>query len=85
MPGEDKEFNEGDVLVTLGTDRDMLKYMEKASAVVTETGGMTSHAAIAGINLGIPVIVSVVDITKKIKDGEMIKVEPASGAVSREQ
>lgn len=85
MPGEDKEFNEGDVLVTLGTDRDMLKYMEKASAVVTETGGMTSHAAIAGINLGIPVIVSVEDITKKIKDGQMIKVEPASGAVSREQ
>ena len=85
MPGEDKEFNEGDVLVTLGTDRDMLKYMEKASAVVTETGGMTSHAAIAGINLGIPVIVSVEGITKKIKDGQMIKVEPASGAVSREQ
>lgn len=82
-PGENKEFKDGDILVTIGTDKDMMKYIEKASAIVTETGGMTSHAAIVGINLGIPVIVSVPDITTKVKDGDYIKVEPVNGSISR--
>ncbi|MEG0249276.1 MAG: pyruvate kinase [Peptostreptococcus sp.] len=84
IPGEDcPEFNEGDILVTVGTDRDMVKYIEKASAIVTETGGMTSHAAIAGITLNTPVVVSVDDITTKLKSGEKIRVEPSSGAITR--
>ena len=40
------------------TDKDMNPYIEKAAAIVTQEGGMTSHAAIVGINLGKPVIVS---------------------------
>lgn len=83
-PGEDcPEFNEGDILVTIGTDREMVKYIEKASAIVTETGGMTSHAAIAGINLKTPVVVSVENITSKLKSGEKIRVEASSGAITR--
>ena len=83
-PGEDcPEFNEGDILVTIGTDREMVKYMEKASAIITETGGMTSHAAIAGINLKTPVVVSVENITSKLKSGEKIRVEASSGAITR--
>lgn len=83
-PGEDcPEFNEGDILVTIGTDKEMVKYMEKASAIVTETGGMTSHAAIAGINLKTPVVVSVENITSKLKSGEKIRVEASSGAITR--
>ena len=62
----------------------MVPYMEKASAIVTETGGMTSHAAIAGINLGTPVVVSVKDITAKVKDGDKIRVEATSGSITRE-
>lgn len=86
IPGQKcEEFKDGDILVTVGTDKDMLEYIEKASAVVTETGGMTSHAAIVGINLGIPVIVSVANVTEKIKDGDKIKVEPSVGAVTREE
>lgn len=81
-PGVEPDvFNEGDILVTVGTDKDMMKYIEKASAIVTETGGLTSHAAIVGINLGIPVVVSVPDITKKVTNGVKIKVEPEGGAV----
>ncbi len=84
-PGEEcDDFAEGDILVTIGTDRDMVKYIEKASAIVTEAGGMTSHAAIVGINLGVPVIVSVKDITTEIKTGDKIKVEPESGSITRE-
>ncbi|MBC2578080.1 pyruvate kinase [Peptostreptococcus russellii] len=84
-PGETpKVFNEGDILVAVGTDKEMVPYMEKASAIVTETGGMTSHAAIAGINLGTPVVVSVKDITTKVKDGDKIRVEATSGSITRE-
>ena len=61
----------------------MVKYIEKASAVVTETGGMTSHAAIAGINLGVPVVVSVQGVTSKVKTGDVIKVETAIGTITR--
>lgn len=86
LPGEKcEEFNQGDILVTVGTDREMLPYMEKSAAIVTETGGMTSHAAIVGINLGIPVIVSVPDVTKKVKTGDKIIVEPSYGGVTREE
>ena len=84
-PGKKPEvFNEGDILVAVGTDKDLVEYMEKASAIVTETGGMTSHAAIAGINLGTPVVVSVKDITTKVKDGDKIRVEATSGSITRE-
>lgn len=84
-PGEaNAEFNKGDVLVTVGTEKDMMPYIEKASAIVTETGGMTSHAAIVGINMGIPVVVSVEGITEKVNTGDNLKVEPASGAITRE-
>lgn len=84
LPGENSEFNVGDVLVTVGTDKDMMKYIEKAGAIVTETGGMTSHAAIAGINLGIPVVVSVDKITEKVVSGDIIKIDTASGSITRE-
>lgn len=83
LPGEDSEFNDGDVLVTVGTDKDMMSYIEKAGAIVTETGGMTSHAAIAGINLGIPVVVSVDRVTEKVVSGDIIKVDAVSGAITR--
>ncbi|WP_101773913.1 pyruvate kinase [Peptostreptococcus faecalis] len=84
-PGESVSvFNEGDILVTVGTDRDMIKYIEKAGAIITETGGMTSHAAIAAINLGIPAIVSVKGIMEKVFDGEKILIEPSGGTIIKE-
>ncbi|MGG7060511.1 pyruvate kinase alpha/beta domain-containing protein, partial [Clostridium tertium] len=52
------DFNEGDILVTTMTNIDMNPYIEKAGAIVTEDGGMTSHAAIVGLNLDKPVVVS---------------------------
>ena len=61
----------------------MNEYIEKASAIVTEDGGMTSHAAIVGINLGKPVVVSATDILTSVKDGELITVDSARGAVYR--
>ena len=76
-------FNEGDILVTNMTDKEMNPYIEKAAAIVTEDGGMTSHAAIVGINLGKPVIVSATNILSSVKDGEIITVDTTRGAIYR--
>ena len=82
--GEDCEnFNEGDILVTTMTDIEMNPYIEKASAIITEQGGMTSHAAIVGLNLGKPVIVSANGILSNLEDGELITMDASRGVVYR--
>ena len=77
------EFNEGDILVTTMTDIDMNPYIEKCSAIITEDGGMTSHAAIVGINLNKPVVVSAKNILDSVKDGEIVTVDASRGALYR--
>lgn len=74
-------FQRGNILVTNTTNKEMMDMIEKASALIVETGGITSHAAIVGLNLGIPVIVSAENATKLIKDGEVITVDSESGIV----
>ena len=82
--GQDSvEFNEGDVLVTTMTDIEMNSYIEKCSAIITEDGGMTSHAAIVGINLNKPVIVSATNILDAVKDGEIVTVDASRGVIYR--
>jgi pyruvate kinase len=76
-----RKMNEGDILVTVGTDKDMMSAFEKASAVVTEEGGLTSHAAVVGLSLGIPVIVGVNGATASFKDGEEITVDAIRGHI----
>ncbi|WLR50193.1 pyruvate kinase [Bacillus tianshenii] len=72
---------EGCVLVTYGTDRDMMKALEKASAIITEEGGLTSHAAVVGLNLGIPVIVGVGNAVTAFKDGQEVTVDAVRGDI----
>ncbi|RKD33412.1 pyruvate kinase [Thermohalobacter berrensis] len=79
----EEKFNEGDILVTTSTDKDMVKYMEKASAIITEKGGLTSHAAIVGLNLGKPTIVGAEGATEELKDGETVTVDSIRGLVYR--
>ncbi len=74
-------FKEGDVLVTVASDKDLVELMEKASAIITEEGGLTSHAAIVGLNLGKPVIVGAENATKLLKDGMTITVDCIRGLV----
>ena len=78
-----KEFNEGDILVTTMTDIEMNPHIEKCAAIITEEGGMTSHAAIVGINLNKPVIVSATNILESVKDGEIVTVDSSRGVVYR--
>ncbi len=69
----------GDVLVSDMTDPDWEPVMKRASAIVTNRGGRTCHAAIIARELGIPAVVGCIDATKKIHDGAMVTVSCAEG------
>ncbi|MCY0870375.1 MAG: pyruvate kinase [Firmicutes bacterium] len=74
---------DGDVLVAQATDRDMMEAVERAAAIVTEEGGLTSHAAVVGLSLGIPVVVGVETAMDAIVDGETLTVDGEAGLVYR--
>jgi pyruvate kinase len=75
------KMKDGAILVTLGTDKEMMPAVHKASAIITEEGGLTSHAAVVGLSLGIPVIVGVQGATEKLKDGQDITVDSVGGEI----
>ncbi len=70
-----------DVLVAPQTNPDYVPAMKKASAIVTDAGGRTSHAAIVSRELGIPAIVGTKDATKKLRNGQVITVNGSKGTV----
>lgn len=76
---EGHEFNEGDVLVTDMTDPDWEPIMKKASAIVTNKGGRTCHAAIVARELGVPAIVGCGNATTVLQEGDEITVSCAEG------
>lgn len=78
---EIERVQDGDVLVTMMTNPDMVPAMRRASAVVTEEGGRTCHAAIVSRELGIPCTVGAKDATKILKDGMEITVDAKRGVV----
>lgn len=71
----------GSVLITIGTDKDMMPALEKCSALIVEEGGLTSHAAVVGINLGIPVVVGVDNATNLFTNGQEITVDATRGVI----
>lgn len=78
-----EKVTEGAILVTYSTDKDMIPAFEKAAAVITVEGGLTSHAAVVGLNLSTPVIVGVDEALDLFKDGEEITVDSARGDIYR--
>lgn len=76
-----EKTEEGSILVTIGTDSDMIKAFEKAGAVITEEGGLTSHAAIVGLNLNVPVILGVNLATEILKEGTVVTVDSGRGHI----
>lgn len=73
----------GTILVTRATDKDFLPVFDKIGALVTEEGGITSHAAIMGLEKGIPVIVAAKDVLSNVADGELITVDARRGLIYR--
>jgi len=78
---EIKRMEGGEVLVTEMTTPDFVPAMKKASAIVTDTGGMTSHAAIVSRELGVPCIVGTQEATKLLKEGDTVSVDGTHGMV----
>lgn len=74
-------FETGDILVAVSTDKDLMAMIQKAAAIITEEGGLTSHAAVVGVSLGKPVVVSAKGALTEIKDGELITVDAQMGIV----
>jgi pyruvate, water dikinase len=71
----------GEVLVTSMTTPDMVPAMSQASAIVTDEGGMTCHAAIVSRELGVPCVVGTREATKLIADGDEVTVDGKTGSV----
>jgi pyruvate kinase len=74
-------FNPGEILVVSKTSADHVDVIRKASGIVTEEDSITSHAAVIGLRLGVPVIVGVQDATQIIRDGTILTLDMQRGLV----
>ena len=75
------KIKSGDILLASATNPDYVPAMKKASAIITQHGGRTSHAAIVSRELGIACVVGVEDAMKKIKEGQVLTVNGQTGAI----
>lgn len=76
-----EKFEKGMVLVAPATEKELVPFMEMASAIITEQGGLTSHAAIVGLSLGIPTIVGAEGAMKKLSEDQEITVDAFTGLI----
>lgn len=74
-----KNFNKGDILIAPMTDPDWVPIMKHAAAIVTNSGGRTSHAAIVSRELGIPAVIGTQTATSTIKQGQPITIDCSRG------
>jgi pyruvate,water dikinase len=74
-------LQQGEILVTAMTSPDWVPFMRRAGAIVTDQGGMTSHAAIVSRELGLPCVVGTRHATEVLKDGVTVTVDGAAGVV----
>lgn len=78
---EAQSFREGDILVTDMTDPDWEPIMKKASAIITNRGGRTCHAAIISREMGVPAVVGCGNATEELKDNQKVTISCAGGEV----
>ena len=76
------DFQEGDILVAEMTEPSMVIMMNKASAIITDKGGITCHAAIVSREMGIPCVVATKTATTILKDGMKVRVDGTKGEVT---
>ncbi|HEY9227015.1 MAG TPA: putative PEP-binding protein, partial [Gemmatimonadaceae bacterium] len=81
-PTNGAALQNGEVLVTHMTSPDWVPIMRRAAAIVTETGGMTSHAAIVARELSLPCVVGAHDATRSLVTGTAVTVDGETGTVS---
>ncbi len=76
-----RDMSKGDILVTGMTDPDFVPFMKMASAIVTDKGGITSHAAIVSRELNIPCVVGTENATQLMKTGQEYTVDSRNGVI----
>ena len=74
-------FSQGEILVVPSTNADFVEAIRKAAGIITEEESLTSHAAVIGLRLGVPVIVGVKDATKLIRDGSILTLDTNRGLI----
>lgn len=75
------QFEPGEILVVPSTSQEFVEVMRKASGIITEEPSLTSHAAIIGLRLKIPVIVGLKNATELIREGAIVTVDAGKGLV----
>jgi pyruvate kinase len=75
------DFNPGEILVTSSTNAQFVDIIRQASGIITEEDDITSHAAVIGLRLGIPVIVGLKNATEIIREGAILTVDAKRGVV----
>ncbi len=80
-PAEAADVQAGDILVAPMTSPDWVPFMRRAAAIVTDSGGMTSHAAIVSRELGVPSIVGARQATAALQNGMLVTVDATRGVV----
>jgi pyruvate,water dikinase len=75
------KVSEGDIVVVEMTTPDMVPAMQRAAGIVTDQGGMTSHAAIVSRELGVPAVVGTDDATERLRDGQVVRIDGEMGVV----
>jgi phosphoenolpyruvate synthase/pyruvate phosphate dikinase len=78
-----QNFQQGEVLLTTMTQPNMMVIAKRAGAIVTDEGGITSHAAIISRELKIPCIVGCMHAMRTLKDGEVVEVDAVNGVVRK--
>ncbi len=76
-------FKGGEILVTGMTRPQIVHLCKKAAAIVTDEGGITSHAAVVSREFGIPCIIATHNATRTLKTGDLVEVDANQGVVKR--
>ena len=80
-PRDVSQFSPGDILVVPSTSADFVEVMRKAAGIITEESSLTSHAAVIGLRLGVPVIVGFKQATQLIREGAILTLDAQKGCV----
>ena len=79
-PTDDMQLN-GEILCTMRTDPGWIPLYPSASGLLVERGGLLSHSAIVAREMGLPTIVGIKDLTKKIQDGMRVRIDGKKGSI----
>lgn len=81
MKKDGNKIKQGDIMVAVGTDFDLIEAMYRSAAVITEEGGILSHASVVCREIGKPCCIGVKNATKILKDGQKIEVNATKGEI----